>query len=148
MYVCLSVWLSVCLYVGRSVVRSFDRSFVRIFGRAGGWVGGLASGRSSSHCLCHCKHISCYRPNSLSNNFANEFDQWRHQKHLSVDLKSIRSDRKECATYMFAFLILTFPLTVCVVAEILEMVYELSSWYQFLAVLIIVCNSSVNSLIY
>ena len=65
----------------------------------------------------------------------------------SLTLKSIRSGRN-VLLICFAFLILTFPLIVCAVAEMLGWEDELPSSYKFLAVWIIVCNSSVNSLIY
>ena len=65
----------------------------------------------------------------------------------SLTLKSIRSGRN-VLLICFAFLILTFPFIVCAVAEMLGWEDELPSWYKFLAVWIIVCNSSANSLIY
>ena len=65
----------------------------------------------------------------------------------SVTLKSLRSGRNVLLMCL-SYVILTIPLFVHVVANVIGGKYRLPSPFQFIAIWVLTCNSSVNSIIY
>ena len=65
----------------------------------------------------------------------------------SLTFKSIRSGRN-VLIMCSVFVILQIPLGVFVIADVIGQLNRLPQWYQFIAIWISVCNTSVNSLIY
>ena len=65
----------------------------------------------------------------------------------SVTMKSLRSGRNVLLMCL-AYVILTIPMVIDVIFEMTGRSEYLTSWFKFIAVWIMQCNSSVNSVIY